>query len=143
MSKWNKETFIEDLRAKCSRETAKIAERIIEFSEQHADEITWGRGHDHGTMTFRCESDFGVLSLFHLTSEGQLNLQVNYLRSKELPKQVMRDMIVKLEANFLRDYDEMNYPVDSYVPIEELFHTYSQVEKFLSTIEGCVYRLKQ
>ena len=143
MSKWTKEEFVEDLRSKCTREIAKIGERIIEFSEEHASEMTWGRGDDHGTFTFRCSSDVGMLPLFHMTSHGHLNLQVNFLREKELPKQVLRDMIVKIEANFLRDYDEESYPADSYEEIEYLFHTYSQVDKFLSTIEGVVYRLKQ
>ena len=78
-----------------------------------------------------------------MTSNGQLNFQINFLREKELPKQVLRDMIVKMEANFLRDYDEGSYPADSYEEMEYLFHTSTQVEKFLSTMEGVVYRLKQ
>ena len=143
MPKWNKELFVEDLRNSCSREIAKIAERIIEFSEEFASEISWGRGDEHGTCTFRCNSDFGVLPLFHMTSNGQLNLQINFLREKELPKQVIRDMMVKLEANFLRDYDEDSYPSDTYENMEYLFHTYTQVDKFLGTLEGVVYRLKQ
>ena len=52
-------------------------------------------------------------------------------------------MIVKMEANFLRDYDVESYPADSYEEMEFLFHTSTQVEKFLSTMEGVVYRLKQ
>ena len=60
-----------------------------------------------------------------------------------MPKQVLRDMIVKMEANFLRDYDVESYPADSYEEMEFLFHTSTQVEKFLSTMEGVVYRLKQ
>ena len=143
MSKWTKNRFVEDLRSNCSREIAKICERILEFSETHASEMSWGRGDGHGTFTFRCDSDFGMLPVFHMTSDGQINLQVNFLREKELPKQVLRDMIVKMEANFLRDYDAMSHPVDTYEEMEYMFHTYSQVDKFLSTIEGVVYRLKQ
>ena len=33
MSKWTKERFVEDLRNRCSREIAKIGEKIIEFSD--------------------------------------------------------------------------------------------------------------
>ena len=143
MSKWTKIEFVEALRNNCSREIAKIGERIIEFSEQHASEMSWGRGDGHGTFTFRCNSDFGMLPIFHMTSDGQLNLQVNFLREKELPKQVLRDMVVKMESNFLRDYDTDSYPVDSYEEMEYMFHTYNQVDKFLSTVEGVVYRLKQ
>jgi hypothetical protein len=56
---------------------------------------------------------------------------------------VLRDMVVKLESNFMREYDTEMYPNDTFEPIEELFHTKSQITKFLKTIEGCAYRLKQ
>ena len=71
-----------------------------------------------------------------MTSDGQLNLQINFLREKT-SKQVLRDMIVKLEANFLRDYDDESYR-DSYENMEYLFHTYTQVDKFLGTVEGYI-----
>ena len=67
MSNWDKSSFIENMRENCSREIAKIGEAIIQFSETHASDISWGRGTDHGTMTFRCDSDDGNLS-----SGGQL-----------------------------------------------------------------------
>ncbi len=143
MAKWDKDSFVEDLRNTCSREIAKIGERFITFSEQFADDITWGRGTEHGTLTFRTDSDFGMLPIFHFTSDGKINLLINFLRSKGLPPQVIRDLTVKLEANFLKDYDEEFYPNDVFEEAEFLFHTSTQVEKFLKTIEGVVYRLKQ
>ena len=143
MSNWDKEQFISHLREKCSREVAKIGVSIIEFSEKNADDISWGRGHDHGTLTYRCSTDVGTIPLFHMTSIGQLNLQINFMRNKEIPPMVIRDVVLKLESNFLRDYDEIEYPSDVFVPIDELFHTENQVEKFLKTMEGCTYRLRQ
>ena len=56
---------------------------------------------------------------------------------------VLRDIVLKLESNFLRDYNVDEYPSDIFVPMDELFYTESQVEKFLKTMEGCTYRLKQ
>lgn len=143
MSSWTKNSFIDHMTETCSREVAKVGRSIIEFSEKYADELTWGRGNDHGTLTFRCNSDFGVLPLFHMTSNGTLNIQINFLRSKDVPKQVMLDMVRKLESNFLRDYDEIMYDVDTFEPMDELFFTTTQVEKFLNTMEGCCYRLRQ
>ena len=143
MSKWDKNRFTEHMTENCSREVAKIGNAIIDFSEKYADEVSWGRGNDHGTLTFRCNSDFGVLPLFHMTSEGTLNIQVNFLRSKGVPKQVLLDMVRKLESNFLREYDAVMYDVDTFEPISELFFTSSQVDKFLNTMEGCCYRLRQ
>ena len=143
MSKWNKQNFISDLEEQCSREVVKIARQIIDFSEKHSEHLSWGRGDEHGTMTFRCMSDMGLLPLFHINSDGNINLQINFLRNKEIPKMVLRDMVVKLESNLLREYDTEMYPVDSFEPVEDLFNTKSQVTKFLKTMEGCVYRLKQ
>ena len=143
MSKWNKEKFIGDLEEKCSREVVKITGQIIDFSEKYSEHLSWGRGDEHGTMTFRCMSDMGLLPLFHINSDGNINLQINFLRNKEIPKMVLRDMVVKLESNLLREYDTEMYPVDSFEPVEDLFNTKSQVIIFLKTIEGCVYRLKQ
>ena len=141
--KWDKKTFVADMREKCSREVAKIGNDICEFSENYAADISWGRGNDHGTLTYRCDSDFGLLPLFHMTSVGQLNLQINFLRSKNVTKQVLRDIIVKLESIFLVEFDEEMYPTDTFEAMNELFHTSNQVEKFLKAIEGCTYRLKQ
>ena len=143
MSNWNKESFIEHLRGSCNREIAKIGVSIIDFAEKYADDVSWGRGADHGTLTYRCETDIGPLPLFHMTSTGQLNLQINFMRSKEIPPMVIRDMILKMESNFLRDYNQNEYPSDIFVPMDELFHTQSQVDKFIKTMEGCTYRLKQ
>jgi len=143
MSKWNKQSFISDLEEKCSREVVKTTRQLIDFSEKHSESLSWGRGEEHGTMTFRCMSDMGLLPLFHINSDGNINLQINFLRNKEIPKMVLRDMVVKLESNLLREYDTEMYPIDSFEPVEDLFNTKSQVIKFLKTIEGCVYRLKQ
>lgn len=143
MTNWTKESFIEHMRDNCSREIAKIGEAIIEFGEKNASDMSWGRGTDHGTLTYRCESDEGHLPLFHMTSIGQLNLQINFMRTKEIPSMVIRDVVIKLESNFLRDYDEVEYPSDVFVDMEDLFHTQSQVDKFIKTMEGATYRLKQ
>ena len=143
MSKWDKNRFTEHMTENCSREVAKIGNAIIDFSEKYADEVSWGRGNDHGTLTFRCNSDFGVLPLFHMTSEGTLNIQVNFLRSKGVPRQILLDVVRKLESNFLREYDAVMYDVDTFEPISQLFFTSSQVDKFLNTMEGCCYRLRQ
>ena len=44
MSNWDKDSFIEHMRESCNREIAKIGESIISFAEQHASDISWGRG---------------------------------------------------------------------------------------------------
>jgi len=44
MSKWNKNRFTDHMMENCSREVAKVGNAIIDFSEKHADELSWGRG---------------------------------------------------------------------------------------------------
>ena len=55
----------------------------------------------------------------------------------------LMNVLIKLESNFLMDYDEDGYPSDVFVSMEDLFHTQSQVDKFIKTMEGATYRLKQ
>lgn len=126
-----------------NREIARMAEKIIDFTEMEADEASWGRGKELGTLTFRCNSDMGLISIFQISSKGYLRLLVNHLREKEVPKPAMNDFVLKLEANFLQDYDEENYPFDSFHDMDELFHTSAQVDKFINSVEGLAYRLRQ
>tara|TARA_B100000959_G_scaffold225719_1_gene239952 strand:- start:810 stop:1241 length:432 start_codon:yes stop_codon:yes gene_type:complete len=143
MAKWCKKTFTEHINQACENDVAINCLQLIDFSEKNSDELTWGTGDDFGTMTFRCHSDYGLLPLFRLSSNGKINLQLNFLRSKNLHKQILEDMIVKLESNFLREYDQESYPSDSYEEIEDLICTQNQLDTFIKTIEGCIYRLKQ
>jgi hypothetical protein len=143
MAKWCKKTFTEHINQTCENDVAINCLQLIDFSEKNSDELTWGTGDDWGTMTFRCHSDYGLLPLFRLSSNGKMNLQLNFLRSKNLHKQILEDMIVKLESNFLREYDQESYPSDSYEEIEDLICTQNQLDTFIKTIEGCIYRLKQ
>ena len=141
--KWEKSNFLEDLRTHTSREIAHIGEEICNFSEDEADEVTWGRGAEYGTMSFRSKSDFGLVSLFQITSKAQIKFCVNLLRQKDVPKNIMRDYVIKLESNFIRDYDKLNYPVDTFEDMNDLFTTNSQVDKLKQCIEGIDYRLRQ
>ena len=107
MSNWDKDSFVNHIREHCTREIAKIGVSIIDFSEKFADDISWGRGADHGTLTFRCNTDVGSIPLFHMTSTGQLNLQINFLRNKEIPPMVLRDLLIKLETTMRKSIQVM------------------------------------
>ena len=143
MMKWSKKMFVNHINEICENDVAMICLELIDFSEKTSDELSWGTGDDFGTMTYRCNSDYGLLPLFRLSSHGKINLQLNFLRSKNLHKQVLQDMIIKFESNFLRDYDQESYPSDSYEPLEDLICTNKQLHSFMKAIEGCTYRLKQ
>ena len=143
MAKWSKKMFINHINETCENDVVMICLELIDFSEKTSDELSWGTREDFGTMTYRCNSDYGLLPLFRLSSNGKINFQLNFLRSKNLHKQVLQDMIIKFESIFLRDYDKESYPSDSYEPLEDLICTNKQLHLFMKAIEGCIYRLKQ
>ena len=135
--------MMDSIRKGQNREIVRMAEKIINFTELAADDASWGRGRELGTLTFRCNSDMGLISLFQISSKGCIRILLNYLREKEVPKPAIRDFVLKLEANFLFDYDEESYPIDSFQDMDELFHTSAQVDKFINAVEGLAYRLRQ
>ncbi|MEE2876330.1 MAG: hypothetical protein VX822_00910 [Candidatus Neomarinimicrobiota bacterium] len=141
--KWDKTKFVSELRKKASREVAKIGESLCDFAEKDADEVSWGRGDEYGTMTYKSKSDFGLISVFQITSKGQIKFCLNLFRQKGVPKNILRDYLIKLESNFLRDYDPKNYPIDSLEDMGELFSTGAQLDKLIHCIEGIAYRLRQ
>jgi hypothetical protein len=141
--KWDKTKFVSELRKNSSREVAKIGEALCDFAEKDSDEVSWGRGDEYGTMTYKSKSDFGLLSVFQITSKGQIKFCLNLFRQKDVPKNILRDYVIKLESNFLRDYDPVNYPIDSLEDMGELFTTGAQLDKLMNCIEGIAYRLRQ
>ena len=132
MAKWSKKMFINHINETCENDVVMICLELIDFSEKTSDELSWGTGEDFGTMTYRCNSDYGLLPLFRLSSNGKINFQLNFLRSKNLHKQVLQDMIIKFESIFLRDYDKESYPSDSYEPLEDLICTNKQLHSFFN-----------
>ena len=68
MSKWNKEVFIKTVKSNCVAHTSSVIVELINFSESNADNLSWGKGSNCGTMTFKCKSeDYGFLPLFNIS----------------------------------------------------------------------------
>ena len=144
MTKWDKNTFIEKAKDSCYPHISNILIDLVNFADDSADNIAWGRGKDCGTMIYKCKSDdFGMVPLFHLTTKGQIKFQLNYMRTNVAKKEIVRDFQLKLESNFLRDFDEDEYPSDLFHEIDDLFNIKHEVEKFEDTIQGISARLKQ
>ena len=95
-------------------------------------------------MTYKCNSDdYGIVPLFLLTTNGQIKFQLNYLRNKVKKKEIIRDYQLKLESNFMLDFDEEFYPSDVYHDVSELFVMKADIDKFKHTIKGISDRLYQ
>ena len=144
MKKWDKKKFLEVSKEKCEPHIANLLSEIVIFTEQHADNIAWGRGEGNGSMLFKCKTlDYGVLPLFNVSTTGQIKFQLNYLRKKVSQREIVRDYQIKLESNFMMDFDSEIYPVDIFHDLGDLFIIKSELDKFFNTILGIIARLQQ
>ena len=144
MSKWNKATFVATVKDNCEPRISNVIIDLVNFAESDADVISWGRGEGYGTMTFKCKSeDFGVMPLFHITTNGQIKFPINLLRSKIRKKEIINDFQLKLESNFMMYFDEETCSSDVFYEIDDLFLMKSEVDKFIFTVRGISARLHQ
>ena len=65
------------------------------------------------------------------------------MRVKVRKKEILRDFQLKLESNFMMDFNEEDYDADIYYDVDTLFNTKTDIDKFKSTISGITSRLKQ
>ena len=144
MAKWTKNTFIKTTKNNCLSHVSMIMLDLIKFSEDNADQIVWGSGDHYGTMTYKCKSiDHGFIPLFYITTQGRIKISINLLRSKVSQPEIIKDFQLKLESNFLMDFDSEDYPSDIYHSLEDLFTMRSEVNRFTTTIQSISARLHQ
>ena len=144
MSKWNKEIFIKTVKGNCLGHTSNVIVDIVNFSETTADNLSWGKGENCGTMTYKCKSeDYGLVPLFNVTTNGKIKFHINYLREKVLSREIIKDYQLKLETNFMMDFDATLYPIDLSHRIEDLFNIKMELDRFQDTISGITARLRQ
>ena len=144
MTKWNKDTFIKKAKLECPAHISNVILDLVKFSEDHADIVQWGKGDGQGTMRFKCKTDdFGILPLFEITTNGQINFLINSLRSKVRKREILRAYQLKLEANFMIDFSSEFYPSDIYESIDDVFTIKHDVDKFVDTIQTISDRLHQ
>tara|TARA_B100001540_G_C15738678_1_gene611142 strand:- start:545 stop:979 length:435 start_codon:yes stop_codon:yes gene_type:complete len=144
MVKWNKENFIKTVKNNCFGHTTNVIVDLVNFSEDNADNLSWGKGENCGTMTYKCKSeDYGLVPLFHLTTSGKIKFHINYMRGKIEAKEIIKDYQLKLESNFMMDFDSELYPSDLSHKIEDLFNIKAEVDQFQADISGISARLRQ
>ena len=144
MTKWDKDTFIKKTKVECAAHISNVLLDLVRFSEDHADLVQWGKGNGQGTMRFKCKTDdFGILPLFEITTNGQINFLINSLRLKVRRAEIINAYQLKLEANFMIDFSPEFYPSDIYHEIDEVFTIKHDVDKFVETIQAISDRLHQ
>ena len=144
MSKWNKDIFISTVKKNCLSNISNVIVNLVNFSELNADTVSWGRGEGYGTMTYKCKSeDYGIIPLFHITTNGQIKFPINLLRNKIRKKEIINDYQLKLESNFMMYFDEESCSSDIFYNIDELFIMKQEVDKFIFTVRDIAARLHQ
>ena len=144
MTKWNKDNFILESKKGCSPSISNVIVQLMNFCDEYADNLSWGRGKGYGRVSFDCKSlDYGFISLFHLTTNGQIKFPLNSLRKKVDHKEIINDYQLKLESNFMMDFDEQEYPVDLFIDIDKLFLMKLEIDRFIFTIQSVTARLHQ
>ena len=143
MAKWDPATFMQFAKAQCPAHVVNVLEDLVDFSGREADVVSWGRGEETGMMTYRARSDEGLLPLFNMTTDGQVKFFINYLRDKQVAREIVRDYQLRMESTFLLDLNPEVYPQDAFHAVDDLFHTQNQVEKFKHSILGVTARLHQ
>ena len=144
MTKWDKNTFIQKAKSECAAHISNVILDLVKFTEEHADIIQWGKGDGQGTMRFKCKTDdFGILPLFEVTTNGQINFLINCLRSKVRKREILRAYQLKLESNFMIDFSPEFYPSDIYHQVDDVFTIKHDVDKFVETIQTISDRLHQ
>ena len=144
MVKWNKENFIKSVKNNCFGHTSNVIVDLVNFSTNTADNLSWGKGENCGTMTYKCKSeDYGLVPLFNITTSGKIKFHINSLREKVGSLEITKDYQLKLESNFMMDFDADLYPVDLSHKIEDLFNIKTELDRFQADISGISARLKQ
>ena len=144
MVKWDKENFIKSVKNNCFGHTSNVIVDLVNFSANTADNLSWGKGESCGTMTYKCKSeDYGLIPLFNLTTNGKIKFHINYLRDRVESKEIVKDYQLKLESNFMMDFDSDLYPSDLSHKIEDLFNIKTEVNRFQDAISGISARLRQ
>ena len=144
MVKWNKENFIKTVKTNCFGHTTNVIVDLVNFSEDTADNLSWGKGENCGTMTYKCKSeDYGLIPLFNLTTNCKIKFHINYMRDKIGAAEIIKDYQLKLESNFMMDFDSELYPSDLSHKIEDLFNIKAEVDQFQADISGISARLRQ
>ena len=65
------------------------------------------------------------------------------MRGKIEAKEIIKDYQLKLESNFMMDFDSELYPSDLSHKIEDLFNIKAEVDQFQADISGISARLRQ
>ena len=95
---WDKISFLADTKERCEPKIARAVTKLYEFTKDHADETSWGKGISYGSFTFR-KSRHGVLaSIFTINSNGSGYIGFGPMASTGVEGDVLQAFRAKLNG---------------------------------------------
>ena len=93
---WNEAGFLTDTKDKCEPKVADTITKLYEFTRDHADEISWGRGTKNGSFTFRKTRQGVLVSIFSGFSNGSASINFGEMVGKGVREDAMQAFRIEL-----------------------------------------------
>jgi len=87
---WDEVSFLADTKEKCEPKVAASITKLYEFTKEHADEISWGKGAMSGSFAFRKYRHGTPVSIFTVASNGLGSLNFGELVGKGVKEDALR-----------------------------------------------------
>ena len=105
--RWDEDRFIEHLRATTDPGTVSYIREIYERFKEWTDELSWGSGRTHGSVSLALRLGASRLNLAAITTRGDLYVSFGAMQSK-IPEEVIRSL-----AEELNGIDGLDLPADA------------------------------
>jgi len=93
---WDEVSFLADTRERCETRVFETVKKLYEFTKDHADEISWGKGLIYGSFTFRKYRRGIPVSIFYFTSNGSGAIDFGDLVGKGVEEEVLETFRARL-----------------------------------------------
>jgi hypothetical protein len=132
--KWDEESFFEDAKMKLKENEVKPIRILYEFSEENADQISWGTGAVRGSFNPKF-SKISARSLYTIFSDGTLRINFGWLDDNEMTQKYRENFKKELEKfeDFIIPNDYQNKWIT--VPIEKWG---PKVNDFIKIVEDLI-----
>lgn len=133
--KWDAESFFREAEANNSLEVVQVMRDLLEFAEQEADRIRWGRGKKTGTYTFYLLQGEARISLFTVSHKGRLSLNLGQASGKvgRVPESILREWLATLREiyGFQTLSDDLGRPS---FPLASVFSDPAALREFKQSV---------
>lgn len=133
--KWDAESFFREAEANNSLEVVQVMRDLLEFAEQEADRVRWGRGKKTGTYTFYLLQGEARISLFTVSHKGRLSLNLGQASGKvgRVPESILREWLATLREiyGFQTLSDDLGRPS---FPLASVFSDPAALREFKQSV---------